>query len=852
MHKLTGLVTVVLGCWFSSALAQSRADLSGIAFILDPGHSRNENVGMYGYSEAYKVLDVAFHLKEFLQRSRPDTVVMTRTDRETLVTITQRITFANNFPHPNKWFQSIHSDAATMGSEVNSILILISDRCAAATGQICDSRWGMTTISAGNWQSDLLARTYRIPTRGVWGDRTFGHRFGTSYGARGVGVLRETTMPATLSEGGFHTNPRQNLLNMNMESKRSEAKAIWLAFLGHFEVPRPPVRTLMGIISDLETNAPINGAVASIAGRTYRTNTYEDTFRPYVGTDTTLGNGFYYFENLPGGSQTLSISKPGYYDTTLQVTVIDSFFTFQDVRILSNLPPRLVSSIPAHNATGVLPNASITLTFSRPIERTSAVNHIYLLDPSGRRVAGTFSWSNLDRTVSFRPAALLLLDTTYRCIIGGQVRGVYHHLFDGNGDGIGGDSLVISFRTRAADVTAPAIVSHFPAANTVLPTSNHVINVTFDEALDTTTVILGNFRVVEGYVLADRSLRYWQAGDRSGVNIYLTKGLSPGQRYRVEVRNVADRNGNLMPSPLVWDFTVAPATYEYTLIDDFNTTIANWWQPGASGSTVGIERATFARDTIVTLPTLPSNTGSARLNFSWNTAAPDWLIRVFLSGGAPRSVLWRKEATRLQVYVHGDGSGTQFRFCVDDSVDAFPGGRAENHEVSEWKTIDWVGWRLVEWDLENDPVGSWIGNGKLEGLLRFDSFQLKYVSGRSAASGQIYFDQLQLAKKSPTLVTRDPELTPATFTLHQNYPNPFNPETRITYDVGKQAFVVLEVLNLLGGRIRTLVSADHQPGRYTVTWDGRDDGGKSVAAGVYFYRLRSQDVYLTRKMLYLK
>ncbi len=315
--------------------AQTSSDLTGLAFIIDPGHSQNENVGMYGYSEAYKVLDVAFNLREFLQQSKADTVALTRTNRITIVSISQRYTFANNFPHPNKWFHSIHSDAANLGSSANSILVLISDVCASSTPgvKICSSRWGATTISMGNWMSDLMSRAYRIPTRGVYGDKTFGLQFGTSYGSAGIGVLRETTMAATLSEGGFHTNPRQNLLNLNNESKRTEAKAIWLSILGHFGVSRPPVRTLLGIISDRETNVPLNGVIVTTGNRSYRTNTYENTFEPYCGSDMTCSNGFYYFENLPLGSQSVTFSAIGYSDTTVQVSVIDSFFTFLDVEL---------------------------------------------------------------------------------------------------------------------------------------------------------------------------------------------------------------------------------------------------------------------------------------------------------------------------------------------------------------------------------------------------------------------------------------------------------------------------------------------------------------------------------------
>lgn len=834
--------------------AQPPTNLSGIAFIIDPGHSDNENVGIYGYSEAYKVLDVAFHLREFLWISNVDTVLMTRTDRTTIVSITQRYTLANNLSHPNRWFHSIHSDAASIGSPTNSILILISDNCAASSGNICQSRWGDLTISMGNSMSDKMSRGYGISTRGVYGDRTFGFRFGTSYGSAGVGVLRETQMPATLSEGGFHTNPQQNLLNLNNESKRREAKAIWLSMLEYFGVPRPPVRTLLGVMSNLETNAAVNGAIATVRGKTYKTNTHQDTFQPYVGPDSTLGNGFYYFENLSGGIDTLAVSAPGYSDTTLYVTVIDSFFTFQNVKLVSVLPPRVLSSFPAQGQTGVLPNATLTLSFSRPLLQSSVGGNVYLLDPAGKKVAGTIAWPN-SQVISFKPDSLLLMDTSYTFVVGSQVQDVFGHSFDGNGDGTPGDSLIIAFRTRTADVTAPVTLSVFPEDNAVISSENHVINITFNEPLNPATVTTSNLALLEiGASLIPLSLRYVEANNRGAINVYPSQALQPGKSYRIRVSGVADLSGNAIPPtfPLVWQFSLATSSHNFQVIDDMNSPVANWWQPSASGSTVGYDSTTFGLDTLVALPTVAQNTGSGSLRYFWRTSASDWLIREYLGGGPPRTVTWRKEGMKLQVYIHGDGSAALFRFAVDDSVDVFPSGQAVNHEVSLWTKIDWVGWRLVEWDLTNDSVGTWLGNRKLEGLLRFDSFQLTYQPGISSSAGQLRFDQLQLAQAVVTTVHEDLSVLPKSITLYQNYPNPFNPGTTIRYDIEKQGFTLLVIHDVLGRQVRTLLSSVQMPGRYSVAWDGSDDHGTKVSTGIYLLRLQHESSVLTQKMILLK
>jgi glucose/arabinose dehydrogenase len=94
---------------------------------------------------------------------------------------------------------------------------------------------------------------------------------------------------------------------------------------------------------------------------------------------------------------------------------------------------------------------------------------------------------------------------------------------------------------------------------------------------------------------------------------------------------------------------------------------------------------------------------------------------------------------------------------------------------------------------------------------------------------------------------------PATLYLEQNIPNPFNPRTAIAYTVpAGGANIKLEVLGLDGRLVRILVDGMRPEGRQTAIWNGLDAEGKSAAAGVYLYRLRSGGSEETRKMLLLK
>lgn len=93
---------------------------------------------------------------------------------------------------------------------------------------------------------------------------------------------------------------------------------------------------------------------------------------------------------------------------------------------------------------------------------------------------------------------------------------------------------------------------------------------------------------------------------------------------------------------------------------------------------------------------------------------------------------------------------------------------------------------------------------------------------------------------------------PTALRLGQNYPNPFNPHTTITFALGKDAATSLSIFNTRGQKVRTLVNAPLTMGSHSITWDGRDDSGRALASGLYFYRLSSDGKAQTKKMLLMK
>jgi len=93
---------------------------------------------------------------------------------------------------------------------------------------------------------------------------------------------------------------------------------------------------------------------------------------------------------------------------------------------------------------------------------------------------------------------------------------------------------------------------------------------------------------------------------------------------------------------------------------------------------------------------------------------------------------------------------------------------------------------------------------------------------------------------------------PREFSLSQNHPNPFNPATSIQYTLPTRSHVVLEVYNLLGQKVTTLVDEVQEAGIHQSIWDGKENKGNTVTSGVYFYRIKADNFSEVKKMVLMK
>ena len=105
---------------------------------------------------------------------------------------------------------------------------------------------------------------------------------------------------------------------------------------------------------------------------------------------------------------------------------------------------------------------------------------------------------------------------------------------------------------------------------------------------------------------------------------------------------------------------------------------------------------------------------------------------------------------------------------------------------------------------------------------------------------------------SNSAVDTSPEASPLDFRLSQNYPNPFNSSTIISYEIPEEANVTLRVYDVLGREVKELANIIHKQGHHRLIWDGRNNQGKGVASGIYFYQLKARDYKQTKRMLLIK
>jgi len=174
-------------------------------------------------------------------------------------------------------------------------------------------------------------------------------------------------------------------------------------------------------------------------------------------------------------------------------------------------------------------------------------------------------------------------------------------------------------------------------------------------------------------------------------------------------------------------------------------------------------------------------------------------------------------------------------FVIGDYVDL---NRVWKYNISDDSWVDYYsnyfGRRHASTVIHNEKLYIVAGNSKLD-----DVYQ-RYNIVQSIDLSSF----LTVGSNTTTL--------PNSFEINQNYPNPFNPITTINYSINKNGNIKIVIFDMLGRQVRSLVNKNNSAGQHSVLWDGKNDAGKIVQSGQYYYNIEMDGVNKSRKMILIK
>ncbi|MBD3384614.1 T9SS type A sorting domain-containing protein [candidate division KSB1 bacterium] len=226
----------------------------------------------------------------------------------------------------------------------------------------------------------------------------------------------------------------------------------------------------------------------------------------------------------------------------------------------------------------------------------------------------------------------------------------------------------------------------------------------------------------------------------------------------------------------------------------------------------------------------------------------------------------------------------RFRLSINGGL--LPGGGAVDGEVEDYQTSILVPIELSSFEVKSVPEGvllQWITQSETENMgfhiyrsntkssdykkitdnmiagvgNSLSKTQYEYTDTR-VVEGELYYYKLADISYNGVTTMHGPkkikfaEKQPHAYQLKQNFPNPFNPETRVEFSLGEEGMVSLNIYNIQGQLVRSLVNNSLHAGFHSIKWDGRNQNGKVVPAGIYLYTLKCNGFLDTKKMNLLK
>ncbi len=824
MKKLILILTILASFTYAQTL-------TGVRIAIDPGHAGHEGDDRFmeetGFWESESNLTKGLELRDILLGLGAQ-VAITRTGNNGTtddLSLSERAGVANAFNAD--YFNSNHSNG--WNGTANYAMVIYN-------GTNDDPTFPLARTMA-NIMSPLIHDVNNTTHAVVYGDLTLNPTW-----TYGYGVLVPANMPATISEGSFHDYIPESWRLMNLDYRKHEATALARSYLEYFGQPGFSTGAIAGLVRDPE-NGVSYFSMASLGDHRLPVNNLHVTIEPgghvYYGGEN--NNGYFKVDSLTPGTYQVMVSAPGYAPDTSEAIVTANHTTMSNFLLANTSPPIIVASQPEPGDTSYSVWEIPFFDFSKTMDRTS-VEEAFSIVPF---VEGNFYFTTNSKRMAYILADSMEFLTDYTITLAGTAKDAAGYYLDGNQDGVTGDDWSVSFRTGSQDFFAPVIEDSYPAHESDMVDLRPIFNIIWDEEIYFDNGAPDRVILERSYdqQVQETVLEHHVLNEKSVLVLYAMNDLLSSEPYQVRILpGFQDMFGNMQSSEYTIEFTTSDFDYLVTNIDNFEGGVnSNWWPPSGSGSTSGIDAdlTTVSANTTLTAQNIGSNT-SMELNYAWNESAGSWLLREYLGGGSPRNVHFTSSKI-MQAFIFGDGNGNQFRFCVDDNINA-----SGAHEVSPWYTIDWVGWRLVSWDMSNDGTGTWIGDGTLNGTLEFDSIQLTHVAGQPA-TGVYYIDDLRVVSRDYLAIDGGDVEHPVEFALLPNYPNPFNPWTTIPFTLAANANIDIRVYDVKGQEVAHLLSGSMEAGHHVTRWNA-----SQMASGLYLVKMSANDISITRKITVLK
>ena len=162
--------------------------------------------------------------------------------------------------------------------------------------------------------------------------------------------------------------------------------------------------------------------------------------------------------------------------------------------------------------------------------------------------------------------------------------------------------------------------------------------------------------------------------------------------------------------------------------------------------------------------------------------------------------------------------------------------------------VKWFGSIIGMWRYDGEVWRSYsyheggLTNDVYVRALHIDTTGKKWIGTRDALTSLKFATAPKLNKPA----------MPNQMAIFGNYPNPFNPETAIDFVISRSGHTTVDIYNVTGQKIRSLMAENLLTGKHTVVWDGRNDKGSSMSSGVYFVRLESVSGILNHRIMLVR